>query len=70
MTWMIVYIKADISILLLSQAVLLLSGFVLRWVQLERIKRKVLHLEDKMLADHAEILRLQQELAIKSTTGV
>lgn len=41
-------------------------GFLFRKAKLMKSQRRVLSLENEMLANHAEILRLQQDLAVYS----
>lgn len=39
------------------------AGFAFRSYQIKKSKKRILVLENEMLTNHAEILRLQQELA-------
>jgi hypothetical protein len=54
----------EISVLWLPLMILLpaIAGYLLRSGQLAKSKKRILSLENEMLNNHAEILRLQKEL--------
>ena len=54
----------SISILWLPLIVLLaaFAGFFLRSSQIAKSKKRIIYLENEMLRNHAEILKLQQEM--------
>jgi hypothetical protein len=54
-----------ISIFWLPLIVLIsvIAGFFLRRFQVQKSKKRIIYLENEMLSNHAEILKLQQELA-------
>ena len=58
--------NSTISIFWLPLIVLMsaLAGFFLRRAQLYKSKKRIIYLENEMLSNHAEILKLQQELVM------
>ena len=58
-------IELSVNVLWLPFIILFsaLAGFTLRSRQIKRSKRRILTLEDEMLNNHAEILKLQEQLA-------
>lgn len=58
-------IQLSINLFVLAAIVVcaILPGFVFRSVQIAKLKRKVIELENEMLRNHSEILDLQRENA-------
>ncbi|MBC7903846.1 MAG: hypothetical protein H7Y27_10500 [Gemmatimonadaceae bacterium] len=66
---MLLAIEMTLSVFTLTGIILiaLFVGFMLRAAQLSRIKQSNERLENEMLSNHAEILKLQKELADKTS---
>ena len=55
--------------IVLSVVISFVAGFILRGSQTEKLKKQIGYLEKEMLTNHAEILRLHEELVnIQSKT--
>lgn len=46
-----------------------LAGMLFRHLQLKKARKQILYLENEMMNNHAEILRLQRELAAEKSSG-
>ncbi|MBE7173399.1 MAG: hypothetical protein INR73_22695 [Williamsia sp.] len=57
-----------VFLLPLVMIVSVLAGMLFRSAQLKKAKNQVLSLENEMLNNHAEILRLQRELAVEKSS--
>ncbi|MDH7460183.1 hypothetical protein QEG73_02800 [Chitinophagaceae bacterium 26-R-25] len=66
------FLDLRISIIwfLLSFIVLPFTGFLLRSAQLQKKQRCIKDLEEEMVSSHAEILRLQEQLAIPKDSPI
>ena len=62
---MIMLITIPVNLFLLGGALIacFLFGFLIRRVEVAKLKRKVVSLETEMVSNHAEILNLQKEKA-------
>jgi hypothetical protein len=62
-------LKISIAWFLLCFVVLPLAGFIFRSAQLQKKERRIKDLEEEMVNNHAEILLLQEQLAIPKNGG-
>ena len=58
---LLIKLTLDLSVLIGITAVAFFLGFIFRTAQLKKQKKRVGKLEKEMMANHAEILELQQE---------
>lgn len=66
----LLHLKVSIVWFILCFVILPFAGFVFRSAQLQKKQRRILELEEEMIASHAEILALQKQLVVPQSVPI